>query len=373
MKLKTLILLIVLPMAVSAQTSPCSEHVDSKKFIMKLSELREFSQIDQKYKMAFEMLDAHCFSSDQVKDIMSEIGSDRHAYAFATQAYRKTVDKKNFFMVFDAFERMSSAILLYDYLKEADPNFRFSPTMAPEIPEINNSTNLGMTYPQAGSYAGNVNCKKPLSDKAFENLLYQVKNVKSDQGKLNNASNMLRDHCVTTAQLMKIAGEIGSEDLRMELMRRGYKFVYDKDNYLYVKQLLTNIDYIHEINSIYEPPLKPKPHQESMAPQHPPVQKPTDCKVEHREMNNILASLKDVNFEETRLKSAKQIIKRKKCFRTEQIMRMMELFSFEESRLELAKYAYPFTTDQDRYYKINDSFDFSSSKEELNEFLKNQK
>ena len=51
----------------------------------------------------------------------------------------------------------------------------------------------------------------------------------------------------------------------------------------------------------------------------------------------------------------------------------MQLFNFESSRLEFAKFAYPYTFDQGNYYKLNDAFQFESSIDELNEFVKNSK
>lgn len=47
----------------------------------------------------------------------------------------------------------------------------------------------------------------------------------------------------------------------------------------------------------------------------------------------------------------------------------MLLFSFEDTRLDLAKYAYGYTFDIGNYYQINDAFTFSSSIDELNSYI----
>ncbi|MCX7728498.1 MAG: DUF4476 domain-containing protein [Bacteroidia bacterium] len=44
----------------------------------------------------------------------------------------------------------------------------------------------------------------------------------------------------------------------------------------------------------------------------------------------------------------------------------MKLFSFEETRLEFAKYAYSKVIDKENYYQVNDAFQFENSIEELN-------
>jgi hypothetical protein len=48
---------------------------------------------------------------------------------------------------------------------------------------------------------------------------------------------------------------------------------------------------------------------------------------------------------------------------------MVKLFSFDDSRLEIAKYAWDYTIDRDNYYQVADVFTFSSSKESLMKFL----
>ena len=45
------------------------------------------------------------------------------------------------------------------------------------------------------------------------------------------------------------------------------------------------------------------------------------------------------------------------------------MFSFEDSKLDFAKYAYERTYDIDNYYKVNDAFTFESSVDELNEYI----
>ena len=47
----------------------------------------------------------------------------------------------------------------------------------------------------------------------------------------------------------------------------------------------------------------------------------------------------------------------------------MLLFTYEDTRLELAKYAYGYTYDIGNFYKLNDAFTYESSIEELNEYI----
>lgn len=71
------------------------------------------------------------------------------------------------------------------------------------------------------------------------------------------------------------------------------------------------------------------------------------------------------SFEDTRLTTAKQIMK-SNCVSSAQIKELMNLFSFEANRLEVAKFAHNYCTDTNNYFILNDAFQFESSVEELN-------
>lgn len=78
-------------------------------------------------------------------------------------------------------------------------------------------------------------------------------------------------------------------------------------------------------------------------------------------------SIASKGFDETRLTLAKQIIG-SNCLLCSQIKEMMELMSFEATKLDLAKYAWHHNLDKGNYYKLNDAFSFESSIEELNKY-----
>lgn len=78
-------------------------------------------------------------------------------------------------------------------------------------------------------------------------------------------------------------------------------------------------------------------------------------------------SIKSKGFDESRLILAKQIIG-SNCMLCSQIKELMGLMSFEETKLELAKFSWHHNLDKGNYYKLNDAFSFESSIEELNNY-----
>ncbi len=79
--------------------------------------------------------------------------------------------------------------------------------------------------------------------------------------------------------------------------------------------------------------------------------------------------LKNESFDDTRLKIAKQTIA-DNYFSSNQVKDILSLFSFENSKLEIAEYAYKYTTDKNNYFILNDAFSYSGSKEELARYIK---
>ncbi len=86
------------------------------------------------------------------------------------------------------------------------------------------------------------------------------------------------------------------------------------------------------------------------------------------EFNDVKMSLESKSFEETKMTMAKQVGSNR-CFTVDQVKGVMGLFSFEDSKLDFAKYAYERTFDIDNYFKVNDAFTFESSVDELNSYI----
>jgi hypothetical protein len=90
------------------------------------------------------------------------------------------------------------------------------------------------------------------------------------------------------------------------------------------------------------------------------------------EFESAKSSIKSKSFEDSKLTMAKQVIKAN-CLSTAQVKEIMMLFSFEDTKLDLAKYSYDRTTDPNNYYKLNDAFTFETSIEELDKYVESHK
>jgi hypothetical protein len=88
-----------------------------------------------------------------------------------------------------------------------------------------------------------------------------------------------------------------------------------------------------------------------------------------RDFNLVLQQIDKEWLETNKLKSATQIVKTNNLSSV-QVKQLVHLFSFETNRLELAKQAYQNTIDKQNYQVVSDELDFSTSKTELNRFIR---
>jgi hypothetical protein len=79
--------------------------------------------------------------------------------------------------------------------------------------------------------------------------------------------------------------------------------------------------------------------------------------------------LRGESFESGKLQFAKNMtVSGPIC--VDQIIQVCKVFDFESSRLEYAKFAYPYCNDKNLYYLVNSVFQFQSSKDELGRFIR---
>lgn len=87
--------------------------------------------------------------------------------------------------------------------------------------------------------------------------------------------------------------------------------------------------------------------------------------------NAAMSTIKKQSFEDTRLKTAKQVIAAN-CLNVDQIMQIANTFSFEDNKLDFAKFAYDYCIEPRNYFKLNGIFNFSSNVDELSDYVQSR-
>ncbi len=104
-----------------------------------------------------------------------------------------------------------------------------------------------------------------------------------------------------------------------------------------------------------------------------PATTPLGCQtaMSNSSFSKATSSIESKTFREEKMTVFKQIIKAN-CVSVDQVIEFMDLFTFEEDKIEVAKTAYSKTIDKGNYYQVNDAFTYSDSVEELDDFLQSQ-
>jgi hypothetical protein len=91
--------------------------------------------------------------------------------------------------------------------------------------------------------------------------------------------------------------------------------------------------------------------------------------MQQNQFQDLILQLRNSSFESDKFSIAKQAI-RSNFMSADQIGGIMMEFSYESSKVDFAKFAYAYCIDQQNYYQVNSAFSYSSSIQELENFLK---
>ena len=89
------------------------------------------------------------------------------------------------------------------------------------------------------------------------------------------------------------------------------------------------------------------------------------------DFKHSLAHIKEEAFDDKKMIIAKRMIDANYLY-SHQVRDLVKEFSFKQNQEYMAKYAYPKTYDQKKYYVVNEAFTFSFSEDELNRWLQSQ-
>ena len=89
-------------------------------------------------------------------------------------------------------------------------------------------------------------------------------------------------------------------------------------------------------------------------------------------IESMAKTVENQSFGDDKVRVTKQIL-RTNCITLDQLIVILNKFDWDDGKLEIAKFAYDYVYDLENYYKVYDLFSFSSSGEELEEFLDNRR
>jgi hypothetical protein len=299
-------------------------------------------------------------TSRQVKQFATTVVNDMVRYELALTAFGITSDKENFYEVYDAFASFSAVFRLHDAVRAANqlPATPPPPIQNPQLPQKPN-----LNYPSCNNYIGKVGCNLPLSDRDFDFYAAPFFSKNNDEFRLSEGKTLAQRNCLSVAQFMKLASAFNLDNYRMAFMKENFSLLYDLENYNFAAAVFSNellrSDWLTFARNVLNPP----------APQMPPTPPVAPCSVTQSELDEMKNTIARQSTSRTMMAVAKQAIQGKKCFTTKQVIQIVRLFSFDKDQLEMAKFAFDFTTDKENFFTVADALSFSSSKEDLMRFI----
>jgi len=352
---KIILLILLIPVMATAQR--CPSPMPANIFKQHLNQLALQPNDQQKLQLAKNILPGSCMLSSQIKDIAMVFGGDYYRFEFCKRAWKNVYDPNNFYDVYDAFASFSNALRLYDFVNREE-------TSAP-TPPIVQFWYPNLAYPVAVGYRGITGCDLPLAENDFEVLCKPAILQKTDAARRSEALKIVANNCLSLGQIMKLSTLFQLESNRLAFMKEVYPRVHDLENYSFGTEVFSHVPYKNDwlayCPTIIDPPVTP--------PTASPV---VICEVTQQDFEDIKRSIGNVSVNSTKLTLAKQIISTKKCFTVRQIAGIIELFSIESSRLEIALYSYDYCINKADYYQLTESFYTTGSKDKLLEFISNK-
>lgn len=201
--------------------------------------------------------------------------------------------------------------------------------------------------------------QKSLEEEQFQEKYRRLKDERDDGEKHRQAGELLRQHRFSSLQVKAIAQSMRDENARLEFAVMAYPRTIDPENFYEVYDAFTTFSKVMRLHDRIRQLDRPAP---------PVINLPRT--ISDSEFKDIIKSLRRESFDNTKSQVARQIITSSRgMFLSSQVKQMMDCFDFEPSKLELAKLAYEFTFDRERYFLVNDAFAFDSNKQALARYI----
>lgn len=214
------------------------------------------------------------------------------------------------------------------------------------------------------------NCRGPINPRMFQSELDQLRALPQESARFRTAMQQFGPFCLSSAQVYQVCRLLGQDPYRIDFAFASYQRVTDPQNFYDVYdsfQLFSSAFRLHDLIGGTDIQLVPIP-EPAPAPEPAPIPQPV-CEVTPADMDEIRELVKAATFKDSMEKQAKMMVKSKQCFRADQIVELLSIMTYDDSKLAVAKYAFDYCIDTQNYYRVVNSFTFKSYKDDLTKFI----
>lgn len=354
----------------SLNYGPCTFAISNLQFQQLRNPISAQPNPQQRLSVCLQSMQNVCLSAQQLMDLMRIFNSDEERLQVAYAGVPRLVPNSDVYPILDMFSRFSTAIHFYEYMlprlggQTLLPPGILQPVpvpvqpvqpvpLVPVFPMLN--------YPGLQGYSGQRNCGFFLSDADFDSYAQQIFSQQGEAARSRSLNELAGSTCLSTAQAIKFSTLLEVENNRLEFLRRAYARIFDEANFDQAQQVFS-----HPPNKLALAEFLRQSRQAQL-PVTPP---PPPCTVAPEQFRMLRESLAREGSSSSRLKIAKDQIPPMRCFTSQQMKELLNLFSSSSDRLDLAKFAYAYVSDQDVFYlTVNSLFNSSMDREELSKYI----
>jgi hypothetical protein len=201
-------------------------------------------------------------------------------------------------------------------------------------------------------------CQTVLTDKDVEHFLFLISQTNDFSNRALFTQKTVLHNCYSSSQLIKILNTMDIELEKLKLAKKANNHLTDKVNEKSIVSVFKfktmSEDYLSFLNQ-----LTAEKNQKSLHCNTP---------VSESLFNDLYVQVIKGKYEHDKYDNAKKIVLQN-CFTTSQIKKIVEIFSHDREKLELAKMAFPVAVDKENYKSMSDSFMFSENKNDFLNFI----
>ena len=202
--------------------------------------------------------------------------------------------------------------------------------------------------------------KAPINENRFQENIRYLSAERDAAERLRRAKDFAGTHLLSSLQVKAIAVRLGDDHARLEFATAAYPRTVDPENFYEVYDAFTTFSKVMRLHDRIR-------QFERLSAGAVIVEQEA---VNEDEMKDILRALRKESFDNNRHQIARQILSSsQKKFLAGQIKSIVECFTFDPARLEIAKYAYDYTLDREKYFVVNDAFSFDSNRTALSRYV----
>lgn len=353
----------------------------------------------------------------QLQDACHYLYNDQKKYDLCVAAYPNIIDKDHFFNIYDSFSKFSWAIKLYHNTQEKQQFSALENNYQLDVAQDNNAI-YDLLIEKGDILLSNNQFDEAIliyqqaleikpSDQTAQEKIASVEAIQQELAAILEAENELNsqfDALIQNGDVFLSANQI-DEAIAMYEQAMALK-PGDETAYLRIKEAnnwkteLSNIvegenqkrteyDFLmqkgeilissqkfDEAISVYQQASQifPEEHlpyikiEEANRLKQELANANSICTTSEDEFNHIKTSIDDQTFADDQMEMAKKHIQ-KKCFSIEQMKEIIPIFSMDDDKLEMIKYMYDYSYQQNRFYEFRGLLTFNSTQKELDEFL----